>query len=186
MRTARAAHNLQSDEAKRHHPVRLQAVVTYYDPDTDVKTGALFGCDSTGCICVLVPSRPILPIRAGTLIDITGVSEPGNYAPIVIASEVHVAARSHLPLKPARRSLAHLMTGADDGQWVEVEGVVHSFAQSGHNLTITARVSPISPEVAFDPGQALLGYSVDGKAVDLRVAAGNVKKALIARPFTLR
>src|SRR5208283_4271369 len=30
-----------------------------------------------------------------------------------------------------------LMTGADDSQWVEVEGVVHSVAQSGHNATIT-------------------------------------------------
>jgi len=29
------------------------------------------------------------------------------------------------------------MTGADDSQWVEVEGVVHSVAQSSHNATIT-------------------------------------------------
>jgi hypothetical protein len=91
----------------------------------------------TGCICVLVPPRPILPIHAGTLIDMTGVSEPGNYAPIVIGSDVHVVAQAHLPLKPPRRNLVHLMTGADDGQWVEVEGVVHSVEQSGHYATIT-------------------------------------------------
>jgi hypothetical protein len=54
-----------------------------------------------------------------------GVSEPGNYAPIVIASEVHVV--GSLTCRPTpRRSLAQLMTGADDGQWIEVEGVVHS------------------------------------------------------------
>src|SRR5271157_2521851 len=135
--TARAAHSLQPDEAKRHYPVHLRAVVTYYDPDTDPKTGAFFACDSTGCICVLVPPRPILPIRAGTLIGMSGVSEAGNYAPIVMGSEVHAVAQSHLPPKPPRRSLAHLMTGTDDGQWVEVEGVVHSVAQSSHNATIT-------------------------------------------------
>ena len=135
--TARAAHSLQPDEAKRHYPVRLRVVVTYYDPDTDPKTGAFFACDSTSCICVLVPPRPILPLRPGTLIDMSGVSEPGNYAPIVVGSEIHVVAQSHLPPKPPRRSLGQLMTGADDSQWVEVEGVVHSVAQSSHNATIT-------------------------------------------------
>lgn len=44
----------------------------------------------------------------------------------------------------------------------------------------TAGVRPISPEVAFDRGQALLRYSVDGRAIDLTVTACNVKKALIA------
>ena len=135
--TARAAHSLQSDEARRHYPVRLRVVVTYYDPDTDPKTGAFFGCDSTSCICVLVPPRPILPLHPGTVIDLTGVSEPGNYAPIVIGSDIRVVAQSHLPPKPPRRSLAQLMTGADDGQWVEVEGVVHSVTQAEHNATIT-------------------------------------------------
>jgi PAS domain S-box-containing protein len=135
--TARAAHSLQLDEARRGYPVRLRAVVTYYDPNTDPKVGAFFACDSTGCICVLVPPRPTLPLRAGTLIDMSGVSEPGNYAPIVIGTEIHVIGQSHLPANPPRRSLAQLLTGADDGQWVEVEGVVHAVEQSGHNVTIT-------------------------------------------------
>lgn len=135
--TAHAAHSLQADEARRGYPVRLRAVVTYYDPYTDPQRGALFACDRTGCICVLVPPLPILPLRAGTLIDLSGVSDPGNYAPVVVASEVHVVGQSHLPANPPRRSLAQLMTGADDGQWVEVEGVVHSVARSRHNVTIT-------------------------------------------------
>jgi len=124
--TARAAHSLPADEAKRGYPVHLLATVTLYDPDTDPRTGAFFVCDSTGCIVVLVPSRPILPIHAGTLVDLKGASEPGNYAPIVIGSEVQVVGQSPLPANPPRRSLAQLMTGADDGQWVEVEGVVRS------------------------------------------------------------
>ena len=135
--TAHATHSLQLDEARRGYPVHLRAVVTYYDPDTDPRTGAFFACDPTGCICVLVPPRPILPLRLGTLIDVRGVSDPGNYAPIVVGSEIQVVGQSHLPAKPPRRSLAQLLTGADDGQWVEVEGIVHSVAQSGHNVTIT-------------------------------------------------
>ena len=139
--TANAAHSLQPDEAKRRYPVHLQAVVTYYDPDTDSKVGAFFACDQTGCICVLVPPRPILPLQAGTLIDMRGVSEPGNYAPVVLASEVHVIGQAQLPAKPPRRSLAQLLKGADDGQWIEVEGVVRSVAQSGHNVSIVFALS---------------------------------------------
>src|SRR5271157_69630 len=136
--TAREAHGLTAEEAARAYPVHLRGVVTYYDPDTDPRVGAFFLCDPTGCICVLVPPRPILPLRAGTLIDMNGVSEPGNYAPVVLGSEVHVAGQSHLPANPPRRSMAQLLTGADDGQWVEVEGVVHSVAQSDpHHVTVT-------------------------------------------------
>jgi PAS domain S-box-containing protein len=135
--TARAAHSLTADQADRGYPVHLQATVTDYDPDTDTKTGAFFVCDPTGCIVVLVPSRPILPIQAGTLIDLKGTSKAGNYAPIVIGYEVHIVGQSHPPANPPRRNLAQLMTGADDGRWVEVEGVVHSVVQSGPHVTIT-------------------------------------------------
>ena len=38
--TAKAAHSLPSDQAKRQYPIHLHAVVTYYDPDTDPKVGA--------------------------------------------------------------------------------------------------------------------------------------------------
>jgi PAS domain S-box-containing protein len=155
--TANAAHSLQLDEAKRGYPVHLQAVVTYYDPDTDSKVGAFFACDHTGCICVLVPPRPVLPLQAGSLIDMRGVSEPGNYAPVVLASEVHVIGQAPLPANPPRRSLAQLLKGADDGQWIEVEGVVRSVAQSGHNVSIAFAladgvirgVTPLVPGVDY-------------------------------------
>jgi PAS domain S-box-containing protein len=134
--TANAAHSLLPDQAKLGYPVHLHAVVTYYDPDTAPTVGAFFACDQSGCVCVLVPPRPVLPLRAGTVIDMKGVSKPGNYAPIVIASEVHAVGQSHLPSTAPRRSLAQLMTGDDDGQWVEVEGVIHSVAQSGAHITL--------------------------------------------------
>jgi len=134
--TAHAAHSLSADEARRHYPISLHATVTLYDPDTNPKIGAFFVCDSTGCIVVLIPPRPVIPMHAGSLVDLKGLSEPGNYAPIVIGSEVHVVGQSHLPTTVPRRTLAQLMTGADDGQWVEVEGVVHSVVQAGPHVTL--------------------------------------------------
>jgi signal transduction histidine kinase/CheY-like chemotaxis protein len=134
--TALAAHSLQSSEAKRGYPVHLRVVVTYYDPDTRPGIGAFFACDSASCICVLVPPRPVLPLRPGTLVEMSGVSAPGNYAPIVMASEVKVIGQGQLPPNPPRRSLAHMLTGADDGAWIEIEGVVHSVEPAGRNVSI--------------------------------------------------
>jgi PAS domain-containing protein len=135
--TARAAHSLPFDKARRGYPVRLRAVVTYYDPYTDPHVGAFFACDRTGCICVLVPPKPVLSLRAGTVVDLKGVSDPGNYAPIVVASEVSVAGQTSLPADPPRRNLTELLAGADDGNWVEVEGVVRSVSKSEHSATLT-------------------------------------------------
>jgi hypothetical protein len=47
-------------------------------------------------------------------------------------------------------------------------------------MSVATHVRLISPAVAFDPGQALLRYSADGRNVDLTIAACSVKKALMA------
>jgi PAS domain S-box-containing protein len=157
--TAAAAHGLPTAQARRGYPIRLRAVVTYYDPDTSSEVGAFFACDQTGCICVLVPPRPIQHMKAGTLVDLSGVSEPGNYAPIVRATEVHVIRQSHLPAHPPRRSLSELSSGADDGQWVEIEGVVHSVEVStGYaTLTVSLRDGIIRAVTKFDPDAGYAG-----------------------------
>jgi len=72
--TAHEAHDLSLEEAARGYPVRIRGVVTYYDPDIDPRHAALFVHDSTGSIFIGLPSRPILPLKAGTRVEITGVS----------------------------------------------------------------------------------------------------------------
>jgi hypothetical protein len=74
--TAREAHSLSAAESRREYPVHLRAVVTYYDPYIDPRHGALFVHDGTAGIFFSVPKVPILPIHAGNVIDITGVSSP--------------------------------------------------------------------------------------------------------------
>ena len=155
--TAKAAHSLTSDQARQQYPVHLHAIVTYFDPDTSPVTAAFFACDRTGCICVLAPPKPRLPLRTGSLIDMTGVSAPGNYAPIVNMTEIHVTGWGQVPAKTPRRSLTQLLTGADDGQWIEVEGVVHSVSQSGKNAYLSLAladgmiqsVTPLTPDFNY-------------------------------------
>jgi signal transduction histidine kinase/DNA-binding response OmpR family regulator len=139
--TARQAHGLTIEEAARHYPVHLIGVVVYYDADIDSRHGALFIHDSSGSIFVPVPSRPVLPLRPGTLIDVTGVSANADYAPILGHAVVRVVGQSSVPAEAPRVSFAQLLSGAEDGQWVEVEGLVSSVRQSAPYVTLDLALS---------------------------------------------
>ena len=134
--TARAAHSLTSAEAARAYPVHLRGVVTYFDPDYGIGYAAIFIHDSTGSIFVkpLSGSAGLLP--AGTLVDVRGVSGPGGFGPIVVKPQIRVIGRSPLPANPPRESLPRLETGAEDAQWVEVEGTIHAVVEYSHSVTL--------------------------------------------------
>jgi len=139
--TARSVHSLAREEAARHYPVSLAAVVTYYDPYIDPRHGALFVHDATGGIFVAVAAKPILPIHAGSLIELRGVSDPGDFGPLIAQPEIRVAGESSVPANAPRVSLARLLTGVEDAQWVEVEGIVHSAVESGGNVILRMAIS---------------------------------------------
>jgi diguanylate cyclase (GGDEF)-like protein len=155
--TAHEAHELSIEEAARGYPVHLRAVVTYYDPYIDRRHGALFVHDSTGAIFIGVPAQPILPLRAGTEVDIVGVSGTGDFAPIVARGAVHVVGQLQVPKSAPRVTMAELLSGGEDGQWVEVEGVVHSvlYQPTNVSLEITTAGGPVT---ATTPREASADY----------------------------
>jgi len=113
---------LPKEEAMRALPVRIRAVVTYYD--SHEQTGVLFVQDSTGGIDIAKPSRE-LGLTAGNLVEVKGVTDPGTYKNVIAKSEIRVL--GHAPLPEARRTrLDQLELGRLDSQWVEVTGVVRS------------------------------------------------------------
>jgi signal transduction histidine kinase/DNA-binding response OmpR family regulator/HPt (histidine-containing phosphotransfer) domain-containing protein len=133
---AHDVHSLTLEQAVRNYPVRLRAVVTYYDPQVDQRRPAFFVSDSSGAIFVDISSPPAVPFQAGDLLEITGVSAAGDYAPILNASSAHLIGKSPLPATAPRVTLTTLLSGAQDGQWVEVEGVVHAVSKSGKNVKL--------------------------------------------------
>jgi signal transduction histidine kinase/ActR/RegA family two-component response regulator len=162
--TAHQAHSLTVEQAARHYPAHLHAVVTYYDPYLDPRHAALFVSDSTGSIFVSIPSRPILPLRVGTIVEVSGFTDPGDFAPTLQDGTVQVAGQGTIPIQPHPVSLTRLLTGAEDGQWVEVEGIVRSMVDSGWDVTIALALSDgdIQATIPKEPGVDY-AHLVDGK-----------------------
>jgi diguanylate cyclase (GGDEF)-like protein len=154
IQTARAVHSLPPEQAAQEYPVRLRAVVTYYDPYIDSRHGALFVHDASGGVFVSVPARPILPIKPGSLVEITGVTAPGDYAAVVNGSRVRLIGQSGLPPNPPSVTLTQLLTGGFDSQWVKVEGRVRSAYVGPNNvvLGIAANEGVLSAITLRQPG----------------------------------
>ncbi len=152
--TAIAVHSLAPEDAARGYPVHLRATVTYYDPFIDARHGALFVHDATGSIFVALPSRPILPIRAGSVVDVAGVSGAGDYAPIVDRARVIVVGKSEVPKDAPRVAMQQLLSGKVDGQWVEVEGVVQSVHLADKDVTLEIKTieGPLSATTIIEAG----------------------------------
>jgi len=103
--TLRQAHSLSADEARRSYPIHVQAVVTYFDRYLDKRRIAFFLCDRTGCIYAAVPRDTVWPGRAplpGTLVDVSGISAPGDFAPIINQARITILGTPGFPARPRR------------------------------------------------------------------------------------
>jgi len=170
--TARAAHQLDARAASHAYPVRLRAVVTFYDEYLDsTGTPVLFVSDASGSIYVALKPKPSVPPRPGELVEIDGVSGAGLFAPIVDHARFRVLGKAPLPQNPPRVILADMLTGRFEGQWVEVEGLVEAVRDSGTHVVldlllrdgtttaITARVPGVDYAHLVDSTIVLRGHA---------------------------
>ncbi len=134
--TARQVHQLAPDQAALALPVRLRGVVTFYDP-WQAGHKALFIADASGGIFIAPGPAPLPPMHAGSVIAVSGVTDPGGFAPIVSDPQIRLLPGT-LPLpKPLRVQLPLLLTGAEDGQWIEIEGVVRAAEPDAKHVVLT-------------------------------------------------
>ena len=152
--TAHQAHSLSAKEAARAYPIHLQGVVTYADRYLDPKRIALFVHDASGSIYVAIPAQAGKTFEAGDLVDVTGVSGPGEFAPVVSLPQVTLIGKAPYPAPGPKVGLRHLLTGAEDGQWIQIEGIVHSVFLSEHNASLQLVTSEgiISAGTVRQPG----------------------------------
>ncbi len=121
---------LPAAEAAKGLPVHLRGVVTYYDPGVP----DLFVQDDTAGIYVACDSP--VPVERGQEVELTGITGPGDFAPVVRHPHFRVLGPGELP-KPVYLSVAELLTGRGDSQWIAGEGVVKSAVIANRHLNLT-------------------------------------------------
>jgi len=112
--------NLKPAQAARAISVHLRGVVIDQASPHDE---AVILADETAGIYLRANGNLFHDCRRTDLLEVDGVSDPGQFAPIVKVSAVRKVGTAPLPA-PRPVSYQELITGAPDGQWVEITGVV--------------------------------------------------------------
>jgi diguanylate cyclase (GGDEF)-like protein len=122
--------HLSEAEASSHRRVTVRAVVTYFDPDWRL----LFVQDDTAAAFVGLGDLE-LQLRPGDLIDISGVSSLGDFAPIIVNPKVGFVGRAPLPA-PFKADLLDGNLPAADSKWCTFRGVVHTAQEQGPHTNL--------------------------------------------------
>ncbi len=122
--------SLPAGEAGRGYPVHVRGVITY----ADAGNANLFVQDSSGGVFVDSTRKQFEAFpEAGQLVEITGFTGPGDFAPVIEAEHWKGFGEATLP-KPQSATIPVLMTGAEDSQWIALNGMVRS-QTVGDNIT---------------------------------------------------
>ncbi|MEM8736588.1 MAG: hypothetical protein AAGG44_20325, partial [Planctomycetota bacterium] len=130
LRSVQSVRALTPAMASQEYPVEIRGVVTYYDKLWRV----LFVNDETGGIYVNAKSE-VFPIQLGDRVVVRGLSHPGGFAPMIVATRVQHIGTGRLP---DRRTVppARVFSGAEDSQWLTLNATVASVECSQRNLIL--------------------------------------------------
>ena len=132
--SAAAVHALSREEAWRARPLSLDGVITFYSPETRTA----FFADDSGGIYINAHTVGALPVRAGDHVLLSGVSGPGDFAPVVAKPSVKILGARRYP-HPSRLNAEDIFLGRADSQWVELEGIVqNNTADGGYAAALVA------------------------------------------------
>jgi signal transduction histidine kinase len=126
LRLAERIRDLSPEDAGRHLPVALRGVVAW----SHAGTRFAYVQDASGGIRVVNPTWDDLgTAKPGTLVLLDGVTGEGDFVPVVTNA---VLRRTGWWNIEERRlvTLEQAMTGAEEGNWVEMRGYVRDFSQT--------------------------------------------------------
>jgi signal transduction histidine kinase len=151
---------LSPEQAGSKIPVSVTGTVTLAEPGSNWK-GMFFVQDSTSGVFVTSKTTPPIP---GDIVQVSGVTAPGKYSPVIASPHWTKLGTGPLPeAKPV--SVQRFMSGAEDGQRVEVPGLVR-WVQPGELRTALEVESggdsfhasiPVSPKIDLN---SLVGAKV--------------------------
>jgi len=153
LHTLRELKSLSVDAAAKQIPVDIRGKVTF----VDLAASILFVQDATAGAYVDIHNQS-LDLRAGDFVNVKGISNPGEYAPIISRPKIKVLAHGALP-KPSTLSLQALASGNSDGSWVQISGIVRSVQRLKNQHTFKIAIGGNSFPVQFP-------WSLDTSALD--------------------
>ena len=118
--------DLPVDAAANGYPIHLNGVVTWSHPQSEF----FFLTDSSGGIRVRRPQDSSAPPLIGSKTEVLGLSNSGDFAPIVQATTLHTYGSLTLP-EPRPITLEQALTGIEDAQWVSLSGYVRDIVLEG-------------------------------------------------------
>jgi signal transduction histidine kinase len=145
--TAAEVHGMSREAAQSHHPVHVSGVVTCVLAE---RQGFAFHDGTRGLyVRDMSVRRSGLP-EIGTFVEIRGTTDPGDFAPLVNATEMTELGAGCLP-EPVRPTWDQLINGSLDAQYVELQGII--IAVNTNRVTLLAREGRINVELRA-PGMA--------------------------------
>jgi signal transduction histidine kinase len=123
--TAAAIRRLTPEEAARGYPVRLRGVLTYADPEWH----SAFFQDKTDALYAATEQSGL---HSGQVVELTGQTDPGNFAPSVVNATFSILGSTNLP-PPRTMNMEDLADGHLDSRWIQVRGVIqHAKVDNNH------------------------------------------------------
>ena len=126
LRLAERIRDLSPEEAGRHLPVALHAVVAW----SHAQTHFAYVQDASGGIQVVNPSwDDPTSAKPGTIVLVDGVTGEGDFVPVITNAVLRRAGWWNME---ERRlvSLEQALTGAEEGNWIEMRGFVRDLRQT--------------------------------------------------------
>jgi len=126
LRLAEQIRDLTPEEAGRHLPVRLDAVVVWADPNTTF----VQVLDGSGGIRVVNPKcDDPKTAQTGVIVQVDGVTSEGAFVPVV--TNAILRRLGWWKVEEQRPvTLEEALTGAEEGNWVEMRGFVRDVIQT--------------------------------------------------------
>ena len=179
LRIAAQVLELTPEEAVRNIPVLLKGVITWSHPTAPF----FFVQDASGGVCVRRGSgEEARPRSPGRYVEVRGATAMGDFAPVVLASQVNRLS-DLLPPEARYISLEHALTGAEEAQWVEMRGYLRQVKPDGPwlNLEMATQAGdfiacvPASDSVASWQGAVLRVRGVCTASADARRKLTGIK-----------
>ena len=167
---------LKPEAAARSYPVRLRGTITALQT---IPEGIIQ--DLTSAVYVRFDLRQGQQVSAGNYYELTGVTSPGNFAPVFVAHEVINLGPGRFPT-PLHPDFAQMRGGSLDCQWVELQGMISHFDRKTREAQLVVKGGNVGIYFIFNSDLSFVEtlsnafVRIRGCVVPARTAAGELAK----------